>query len=128
MFQIMSKPHPTSPWTMKSMKISSSQSSLFNQADSEPPEVQVAGKVITDMTFLREEGKILPIFPVADHDGVIRGKPHYRVEHDLVPIVKGRNLRYEARYLANQFGKCRSPDRSALLRPFCQALADMGFR
>ena len=57
------------------------------------------------MTRLREDGTILPIFPVADDDGERRGKVHYKVEYDLVAIVEGRNLRYEARYPANHFGK-----------------------
>jgi hypothetical protein len=53
------------------------------------------------MTSLRERGTILPTFPTPDEDGITRGKIHYEVTYDLVPIVEGRNLRYEARYPAD---------------------------
>jgi hypothetical protein len=55
-------------------------------------DVQVAGKILVDMTFLREQGLIKPISG--------KGKKHYRVEYELVAFVEGRNLRYEARYPA----------------------------
>ena len=45
------------------------------------------------MTFLRTDGHIVPMEP--DHG---RGSRHYRVEYDLVMIVDGRNMRYEACY------------------------------
>lgn len=38
------------------------------------------------------------ITPEADDDGVVRAKPHYRVEYDLVVIIEGRNLKYQARW------------------------------
>jgi hypothetical protein len=55
---------------------------------------ELAGKIITDMSFLRDEGHIKP---------VERGRNfqrHYRIEYELVIIVDGRNLRYEARWPA----------------------------
>jgi hypothetical protein len=81
-------------------------------------DAQIAGKIITNMTFLRGEGKILPTFPVADDDGAVRGKVHYKVEYDLVPIVEGRNLRYEARYPANQFGKVQKTGQISIAAAF----------
>ncbi|CZR65043.1 uncharacterized protein PAC_14943 [Phialocephala subalpina] len=72
-----------------------------------------AGRIIVDMTFLRDEGKITPIYPEVygseegeyDEEEDIRGKPHYLITYDIVPIVQGRNLRYEVRYPAGEPGK-----------------------
>jgi hypothetical protein len=61
------------------------------------PDAQVSGKIIIDMTHLRTENLIQPIYPEADEDGVVRGRPHYKVEFDLFPIAENRNLKYEAR-------------------------------
>lgn len=52
------------------------------------------------VTFLRDENKIQPVLPPPGPHGVV----HYRVEYDLVAVVEGRNLRYEARYPANSSG------------------------
>jgi len=60
-------------------------------------DAQVSGKIIIDMTRMRTENLIQPIYPKTDVDGVIRGKPHYKVEFDLFPIAEDRNLKYEAR-------------------------------
>jgi hypothetical protein len=48
------------------------------------------------MTFLKDEGIIQPTYP----ERGLKGKPHYKVEFELVMIIDGRNLRYEARYPA----------------------------
>ena len=48
------------------------------------------------MTFLKTRGLIQPTQP---EEGT-RGKPHYKVEFELVMIIGGRNLRYESRYPA----------------------------
>ena len=45
------------------------------------------------MTFLRTEGRIQPTLP---EDG--SGRKYYKVQFELVMIVDGRNLRYEARW------------------------------
>jgi hypothetical protein len=45
------------------------------------------------MTFLKTENLIRAIEPESEH-----GRPHYKVEFELVMIIDGRNLRYEARY------------------------------
>ncbi|KUJ10098.1 uncharacterized protein LY89DRAFT_675587 [Mollisia scopiformis] len=70
-------------------------------------DAQVAGRIITDFTFLREEGKILPIYPESDDEGELIGKAHYEVTYDLIVIVDGRNLKYEARYPSGQSGKAQ---------------------
>ena len=50
------------------------------------------------MTFLKDENLIVPIIPEPDANGTVNGKPHYRIEYDLVPIIEKRNLRIEARW------------------------------
>ncbi|KAH7377574.1 hypothetical protein BKA64DRAFT_736873 [Cadophora sp. MPI-SDFR-AT-0126] len=60
--------------------------------------VQLEGKIITKMTFLEDKKHISLIKPAPDVNGVVKGKPHYRVEYDLVPIIEKRNLRIEARW------------------------------
>ncbi|RHZ51804.1 Hsp70 family protein [Aspergillus thermomutatus] len=54
---------------------------------------KLAGTIKLDMTFLRTEGYIRPIKPDNLH-----GRRHYRVEYDLVMIVDGYNIKYEARW------------------------------
>ncbi|KAH6723782.1 hypothetical protein BKA61DRAFT_626706 [Leptodontidium sp. MPI-SDFR-AT-0119] len=81
-------------------------------------DAQVAGKIIVDMTFLRDEGKILPVLPVPDKDGVHQGKLHYKVEYDLVAVVEGRNLRYEARYPANENGRVQKTGQFSIAAAF----------
>jgi hypothetical protein len=63
-------------------------------------DAQIAGKLIVDMSFLRDDGHIEISPSQSDCQGKLIGKPHYRVEYDIVPIVEGRNLRYEARWPA----------------------------
>ena len=55
------------------------------------------------MSFLRDEGYIRTTLPELDEytRGPI-GKPHYRVEYDIVVIVENRNLRYDARWPSKQ--------------------------
>ncbi|KAE9373611.1 hypothetical protein N431DRAFT_231547 [Stipitochalara longipes BDJ] len=62
-------------------------------------DVQCVGRIVTDVTTLRDEGHLEIIHPKPNTEG-LRGKPHYRVEYDLVAFVEGRNLRYEARWPA----------------------------
>lgn len=61
-------------------------------------DAQCAGRIVTDVTELRDEALLEIVPPRPDHEGVIRTQPLYRVEYDLVAIVEGRNLRYEARW------------------------------
>lgn len=46
------------------------------------------------MTYLVTEGLIDPIDP---EDGIY-ARRHYKIEFDLIMIVNGRNLRFEARW------------------------------
>jgi len=57
-------------------------------------DAQIAGRIEIDMSFLITGKIIKPERPEKGKQGV----PHYKVEFDLVPIVEGRSLRYEARY------------------------------
>ena len=54
------------------------------------------------MTFLVDQGLIEAIEPDA-HSG---GKRHYKIELELVMIIDGRNLRYEARWPAEGEVQC----------------------
>lgn len=66
------------------------------------PGTFLAGEIIADMTFLRDEGRIKPkpTPPVPSRSRKKPRKPddHYEIEFDLVMIVEGRSLRYEARW------------------------------
>lgn len=55
---------------------------------------RVAGKITVDMTPIIQQGLIQPATIKPGYDG----KPHYKIEFDLVIIINGRNLRYEARW------------------------------
>jgi hypothetical protein len=55
-----------------------------------------AGKIMADMTRLVREGRIKPVEP---EEGCT-WKRHYKIEFELVMIVEGRNLRFEARWPA----------------------------
>jgi hypothetical protein len=67
------------------------------------PGAQLAGSINTDMSFLRDEGYIMITQPEIDpYTQLPSGKPHYRVEYDIVVIVENRNLRYESRWPSKQ--------------------------
>jgi len=70
--------------------------SHYRISDSKNRGAEIAGSIIADMTFLKTEGLIVPVEPEAED----RAKRHYKVEYELVMIVNGRNMRYEARYPA----------------------------
>jgi hypothetical protein len=53
-----------------------------------------AGRIVADMTFLLTNKLIEPSEPEEGY----KGKLHYRVRFELVMIVEGRNLQFEARY------------------------------
>jgi hypothetical protein len=66
------------------------------------------------MTFLRTEGRIQPISPAGGQPG----KKHYKVEFDLVMIVDGRNLRYEARYPTGEEGRVQKRGQTCIAAAF----------
>lgn len=53
-----------------------------------------AGTIVADMGPLVKSGKIPLIKPPAGYVW----KPHYKIEFELVMIINGRNLRFEARW------------------------------
>ena len=60
---------------------------------------ELAGSIEVDMSFLRDLNYIQPTEPSQSsaHYGK-KNKNYYLVEFDLVMILDGRNLRYEARW------------------------------
>jgi hypothetical protein len=73
-----------------------------------------AGSITADMTFLRTEGLIQPTTPGPGE----KGKKHYKVEFDLVMIVDGRNLRYEARYPMGGAGQVQMKGQTCIAAAF----------
>lgn len=73
---------------------------------------EVAGKIIADMSFLVNEGKIQAVEP----EPGFAGKRHYKIEFELVMIIDGRNLRYEARWPAG--GEVRSGGQISIAAAF----------
>jgi hypothetical protein len=55
---------------------------------------ELAGKIIADFTPLVRSGKIRLTNPDEGYEGA----PHYKIEFELVMIINGRNLRFEARW------------------------------
>ncbi|CAG8974761.1 hypothetical protein HYALB_00000372 [Hymenoscyphus albidus] len=54
---------------------------------------QISGSIITPMDAFRSPDNV--VLPDTDANGEVQGKPHYMVSYDLIPVVEGRNLRYE---------------------------------
>jgi hypothetical protein len=59
---------------------------------------ELAGSIEVDMTFLKDQGLIQPKLPSVWSRHLGSKKCHWEVTFDLVMIVDGRNLRYEARW------------------------------
>jgi hypothetical protein len=66
------------------------------------------------MTFLRTQGLIKPTIP---EDG-LPGKKHYKVEFELVMIVDGRNLRYEARWPIGEGAQVQGKGQTSIAAAF----------
>ena len=66
------------------------------------------------MTFLRDDGTIQPIYPEPGK----KGMPHYKVDYELVALVQGRNLRYEARYPVGSEGRVRQSGQISVAAAF----------
>ncbi|APA08662.1 hypothetical protein sscle_04g034320 [Sclerotinia sclerotiorum 1980 UF-70] len=82
-------------------------------------DAQITGRIIVDMTFLRDKNIIKPVFP----EEVSSGMKHYRVDYELVAIVEGRALRYEARSLAGEGGKVWGNGRFSIAAAFREGTA-----
>lgn len=76
------------------------------------------GKLVSDMTFLRDDRLIRRTVPRLDRDRMKQGMAHYEVILDLIAIIEGRNLRYEARYPANDSGKVQKTDQACIAAAF----------
>jgi hypothetical protein len=74
---------------------------------------EVAGTIVADMTFLKTEGLEL-IVPEKGE----RGTKHWKVDFDLVMIVDGRNLRYEARYPRGEGGRVQEKGQTSIAAAF----------
>lgn len=55
---------------------------------------ELAGTIIADMTPLVRSGRIQLTEPDEGYEGVL----HYKIEFELVMIINGRNLSFEARW------------------------------
>ncbi|TGO36697.1 hypothetical protein BHYA_0117g00210 [Botrytis hyacinthi] len=93
--------------------------SHYSRRNLKNADAQIAGRIIVDMTFLREKGIITPVYP---EEG-IGGKKHYRVEYELVAKVEGRALRYEARYPAGKDGKVQNKGQFSIAAAFREGTA-----
>ncbi|TGO62414.1 hypothetical protein BOTNAR_0114g00130 [Botryotinia narcissicola] len=88
--------------------------SHYSRRNLKNADTQIAGRIIVDMTFLRDKGIITPVYP---EEG-LGGKEHYRVEYELVAKVEGRALRYEARYPAGKGGKVQKKGQFSIAAAF----------
>jgi hypothetical protein len=79
---------------------------------------RIVGKLVSDMTFLRDDRLIRPRAPRLNVDAMKQGVVHYEVTFDLVAIIECRNLRYEARYPANNSGKVQKTDQVCIAAAF----------
>jgi len=77
-----------------------------------------AGRIITDFTFLKDEGLISPIISQQRKKGGGVTRSYYVVQYDLVVIVEGRNLRYEARYPSGADGKTMNVVQTSIASAF----------
>jgi hypothetical protein len=75
---------------------------------------EVEGFIEVDMTFLITDGLIPPTIPAPGE----RGKPHWKVEFEMVMTLKGRNLKYQARYPAGEQGKVLEEDQTCVAAAF----------
>ena len=57
-------------------------------------DAQVEGRIVADMTRFRDTEDVQPISP---EPGTI-GRKHYKILYELLAIVNGMNLRWEAKY------------------------------
>ena len=78
----------------------------------QPDKFEIAGKIVADMTFLVREGMIEAV----EADPRLGTKRHYNIEMELVMIVDGRNLRYEAHWPVG--GEVRSGSQISIAAAF----------
>jgi hypothetical protein len=78
----------TNPITRKSL----------GQSTNPEVDAELAGAIEVDMTFLRDQGHINVVYPSQWSAKPGEKNGYYAVEFDLVMIIDGRNLKYEARW------------------------------
>lgn len=84
------------------------------------PGREVAGRIVADMTFLKDQGHIHPVNP---EPGLKSGSRHYRVDFDLVMKIEGRNIRFEARYPSGPEGQIQASGRFSIAAAFVPGTA-----
>lgn len=58
-------------------------------------DAQFVGRIVSDMTHLKNKNLLPIVEPQRDGEGELRGRRHYRIEYDIIPIVKGTDLIWE---------------------------------
>lgn len=59
-------------------------------------DVQIAGRIESDMTFLKKENKIQLLKD--EYGSISKAKPHYRVELEISAELNGMLLEYSAKW------------------------------
>ena len=72
------------------------------------------GFIVVDMTFLITDGHIQPTIPAPGE----RGQPHWKVDFEMVMMLKGRNLKYQARWPAGEGGKVLEENQTCIAAAF----------
>ncbi|ESZ92420.1 hypothetical protein SBOR_7179 [Sclerotinia borealis F-4128] len=93
--------------------------SHYSRKNIKNADAQIAGRIIVDMTFLRDKGTIKPVYPEEGNNGT----KHYIVDYELVAIVSGRALRYEAKYPAGEGGKVQGKGQLSIAAAFREGTA-----
>jgi hypothetical protein len=63
---------------------------------------EAIGTIETDLTFLITDGLIEPQLPSAESTYVNSRKKHWQAHYEILMIVEGRSIRFEARWPARQ--------------------------
>lgn len=66
---------------------------------------------MTDVTVLKNRNLLEIVEPRTESDGKVHGRRHCIVEYDLVPMIKGRDLIYEARWPSSDASATVESDR-----------------
>jgi len=89
-------------------------------------DTQVAGKIIIDMTFLRDEGKILPVFPTPDENGMSQGKDITRYIMTCTQFLRIETCGTKPAIPQMRVERCRRQVRSVSLLLFDQVQVRKG--
>lgn len=77
-------------------------------------DAQEAGRIVTDLTHLLKDEQSVPRSP----EGTIQGDAYYRIEYNIVPFVKGRNLLYHSVYPADASGTVQATGQISIAAAF----------